>query len=63
MITKGKFAAFVKIQASGETNMWNANYVCPEAGLTLDEYHEIMTHYKVYEEMYNVHVEDYEEGD
>jgi len=60
MITKEKFKRFVKVQASGVCNMYS-NEVQRLADLTRDEHMEIINHYKVYEDMYNISVEDFME--
>lgn len=59
MITKEKFKRFVNVQASGVCNMWSAD-VEQLAQLTEEEHLEIIKHYKVYEDMYDVYVEDFE---
>lgn len=60
MITREKFERFVKVQASGVTNMWSRE-VENLANLTKDEHLEIINHYKVYEDMYDISVDDYRE--
>ena len=58
MITREKFKKFVEVQASGVCNMWSSD-VERLTGLTPDEHLEIINHYKVYEDMYDIHVEDF----
>ena len=61
MITKEKFERFVKVQASGACNMLNKE-VQQLADLTKEEHIEIINHYSVYEELYDIHVENYKQG-
>lgn len=58
MITKEKFKRFVKVQASGVCNMLSSE-VQDLADLTKEEHREIISHYKVYEDMYDIHVKDF----
>ena len=60
MITREKFERFLKVQASGVCNMWSRE-VERLANLTRDECLEIISHYKVYEDMYDISVDDYRE--
>ena len=59
MITREKFERFVEVQASGVCNMFSSE-VQRLADLTKEEHMEIISHYKVYEDMYDIHIEDYD---
>jgi len=49
MITKEKFLAYYKVQMSGRYNMiMEANYAMADAGLTKDEYFDIIDNYRKY---------------
>ena len=58
MITSDKFKRFVEVQASGVCNMWSPE-VEQLANLTKDEHLEIINHYRVYEDMYDICVDDF----
>lgn len=49
MITKEKFLAYYKVQMSGRYNMiMEAKYAMADAGLTKDEYFDIINNYSKY---------------
>jgi len=50
MINKEKFDAYVKVQMSGKTNMWDVNTVCrlSRFKLTRDDCLDIMKNYSKY---------------
>lgn len=58
MITKEMFKRYVKVQASGVCNMWSAD-VQRLAKLTKDEHLEIIKNYEKYEEMFDIHINDF----
>lgn len=62
MITREKFKRFLEVQASGVCNMWSRE-VERLADLTRDECLEIISHYKVYEDMYDMSVDDFKNLD
>lgn len=60
MITREKFKRFVEVQASGVTNMWSRE-VEQLANLTKEEHLEIINHYAVYQDMYDISVDNFQE--
>ena len=58
MITREKFKRFLEVQASGVCNMWSRE-VERLADLTRDECLEIISHYKVYKDVYDMSVDDF----
>lgn len=60
MITREKFKRFVEVQASGVCNMWSRD-VEQLADLTKDEHLEIINHYAVYQDMYDIYPKDFKE--
>ena len=53
VITKEQFKAYVKVQKSGVTNMWNAQLVSQLSGLKKEEIFEIMKNYSELKEKYD----------
>ena len=52
-INAAKFNAYVEVQTSGVTNMWNVPLVMELSGLTEAECLEIMSNYSDYDSKYN----------
>ena len=52
IITKEKFLAYVKVQESGVTNMFDVKYVCELSGLDKEEVVNIMQNYAEYRKEY-----------
>ena len=53
MITKEKFLSYYRVQKSGMYNMiMEAKYAMADAGLTKDEYFEIISNYNKYYKEY-----------
>ena len=52
IITKEKFLAYVEVQKSGVTNMFNVKYVCELSGLDKEEVMNIMQNYAEYRKEY-----------
>lgn len=53
MITKEKFLSYYRVQMSGKYNMiMEAKYAMADAGLTKDEYFEIISNYNKYYKEY-----------
>jgi len=51
-ITQDEFDAYVKVQMSGITNMFNVSVVSDYSGLSRDKIIEIMTNYNTLAEKY-----------
>ena len=51
-ITQEEFDAYVRVQMSGVTNMFNVSAVSDYSGLSRDKIIEIMTNYNTYAEKY-----------
>tara|TARA_R100000353_G_scaffold2079_2_gene3069 strand:- start:638 stop:805 length:168 start_codon:yes stop_codon:yes gene_type:complete len=51
-ITQEEFDAYVKVQMSGVTNMFNVSVVSDYSGLSRDKIIEIMTNYNTLAEKY-----------
>ena len=52
-ITKEQFEAYVDVQMSGVTNMWNVELVSEISGLEEKEIMTIMKHYREIKEKYD----------
>ncbi len=52
-ITKEDFQAYVGVQESGLTNMWDVNQVSKLSGLDRDQIVEIMSNYGKYQKLYS----------
>ena len=52
IVTEREFKKYVKLQNSGETNMFDIAYVVKETGLSEEKIAYIMQHYAALEEVY-----------
>lgn len=52
MINKKEFEAYVKVQESGVTNMFDVRRVSSYSGLSVDQIADIMKNYAQYNETY-----------
>lgn len=53
-ITKDDFKAYVVVQKSGVTNMFDVNVVSQMSGLTDEQCFDIMKNYRKYQKMYKL---------
>lgn len=58
MVSKEAFERYVRVQASGVTNMVSP-IVQELAEITKEEHYDILKNYEAYEKEYDIHVEDY----
>jgi len=65
VITKEKFEAYVAVQMSGVTNMWDVSKVMSLSGLAQDECMDVMKNYGKYREQFkevNINDKERQEG-
>ncbi len=53
-ITKEDFQAYLKVQSSGKTNMFDLRNVVKLSGLSREKILEIMTNYRIYKKRWEV---------
>jgi exosome complex RNA-binding protein Csl4 len=53
-ITKEDFQAYIKVQNSGRTNMFDLRNVVKLSGLSREKILEIMTNYRIYKQRWGV---------